>query len=218
MGDTYTMETIRSQNSYNRNLSESTNPYYFSGPFSGILAAPAAHHFIINFMSNHSADQPSGYLDKANLKTFYGISGPDDALVWNAGQEQIPQNWYRRPSSNPYDLKSALADIAINAAEYPGTIQIGGNTGTVNSYVGVDLANLTGGTYNADTLLEGNNLGCFAFQVRFSEYLFLILQIKEVETMFKKCIRSAARYVLAESRIILYFLSSNYSKYTQLPF
>lgn len=36
---------------------------------------------------------------------------------------------------------------------------IGGNTGTVNSFTGVDLGDTTGGVYNAQTLFEGNNLG-----------------------------------------------------------
>jgi hypothetical protein len=34
----------------------------------------------------------------------------------------------------------------------------------VNSFTGVDVGNLTGGVYNAQTLLQGNNLACFAFQ------------------------------------------------------
>jgi hypothetical protein len=42
---------------------------------------------------------------------------------------------------------------------------IGGNTGTVNSFTGVDVADLTGGLLNAATLLEGNNLLCLAFEV-----------------------------------------------------
>lgn len=42
---------------------------------------------------------------------------------------------------------------------------IGGNTGTVNSFTGVDIANLTGGVINAATLLEGNNLLCLVFEV-----------------------------------------------------
>ena len=46
-----------------------------------------------------------------------------------------------------------------------GTDSIGGNTGTVNSFTGVDLGNLTGGVYNAANLLEGNNLMCFALEV-----------------------------------------------------
>jgi len=41
---------------------------------------------------------------------------------------------------------------------------IGGNTGKPNTFTGVNIADLTGGVFNAATLLEGNNLMCFAFQ------------------------------------------------------
>lgn len=41
---------------------------------------------------------------------------------------------------------------------------MGGNTGETNSFVGVNPSDLTGGVYNADNLLEGNNLFCFAVQ------------------------------------------------------
>lgn len=34
----------------------------------------------------------------------------------------------------------------------------------MNTFAGVDVANLTGGVYNSASLLEGNNLGCFIFQ------------------------------------------------------
>jgi hypothetical protein len=42
---------------------------------------------------------------------------------------------------------------------------IGGNTGTVNSFTGVNLADVTGGVLNVTTLLEGNNLLCLVFEV-----------------------------------------------------
>lgn len=42
---------------------------------------------------------------------------------------------------------------------------IGGNTGTVNSFTGLDLSDLTGGVLNATTLLEDNNLLCFIFEI-----------------------------------------------------
>lgn len=41
---------------------------------------------------------------------------------------------------------------------------MGGNTGKVDTFTGVDLTNLTGGVYNAQTLLQGNNLACFGLQ------------------------------------------------------
>jgi hypothetical protein len=140
------------------------NPYYFNGAFSGLLVVPAAHDFIINFMSNHSAEEPSGYLDGYNLKSFFGITGEPGSFVWNAGTEQIPQNWYRRPSTNPYTSEAAVLDVLGAYAKYPETLKLGGNMGTVNSFAGVDIGDLTGGVYNSETLLEGNNFGCFVFQ------------------------------------------------------
>lgn len=43
-------------------------------------------------------------------------------------------------------------------------MEFGGNTGTVNSFTGLNVGDLTGGVYNAQTLLKGNNAACFAFQ------------------------------------------------------
>jgi hypothetical protein len=34
----------------------------------------------------------------------------------------------------------------------------------VNSFTGANLGDITGGVYNAQTLLQGNNALCFAFQ------------------------------------------------------
>jgi hypothetical protein len=133
LGDTYTLDSLHEQNLYNQQISKSTNPYYFSVPFSGVLVAPAAHNFIINFMSNHSADQPDGYLEKSQLKAVFGISGPDNQLRWNKGQEKIPQDWYRRPTTNPYTVEAAILDVMIGVQMYPPTFKVGGNTGTVNS-------------------------------------------------------------------------------------
>lgn len=115
-------------------------------------------------MSNHSADNKNGVLTRDVLKSFFAISGPDNAHVYNAGQERIPLNWYRRPTSNPYGAKEAVADVAILAVKYPDIVSIGGNTGTVNSFVGVNPGDISGGVYTATNLLQGNNLGCFALQ------------------------------------------------------
>lgn len=42
---------------------------------------------------------------------------------------------------------------------------LGGNTGSVNSFVGLDLSDVTGGVLNSTNLLENNNLLCFVFEV-----------------------------------------------------
>jgi hypothetical protein len=42
---------------------------------------------------------------------------------------------------------------------------IGGNTGTVNSFSGLDMEDITSGVLNASTLLENNNLICFVLEL-----------------------------------------------------
>lgn len=115
-------------------------------------------------MSNHSAERKNGFLTTEVFKSFFAISGTPGNLVWNPGKERIPDNWYRRPSNNPYDAARAAADVAILATRYPSVVRFGGNTGTVNSFTGVNVGDITGGVYNAQTLLQGNNALCFAFQ------------------------------------------------------
>ena len=44
-------------------------------------------------MSNHSAEEPSGYLDGYNFKSFFGITGNPGSFKWQRGQERIPDNW-----------------------------------------------------------------------------------------------------------------------------
>jgi hypothetical protein len=45
----------------------------------------------------------------------------------------------------------------------PERLAVGGNMGTVNSFAGVDLSDLTGGVYNSQSLAQGNNALCFAY-------------------------------------------------------
>lgn len=164
-GTEYTFASLQDQFAYNQNLSETTNPYFFSGAFSGLIVAPAAHYFIINFMSNHSAEQPNGYLDQNTLKQFFAVTGEPGNFTWLPGQERIPENWYRRSTADPYDIPRAVADVLTGYKNTPSTFKIGGNTGEVNSFLGVDPGDLTSNVYSAETLFEGNNFACFAFQV-----------------------------------------------------
>ena len=146
------------------------NPYFFYGPFSGIEVSQAAFTFISAFMSNHSAEYPNGFLSRDVIKSFMAITETggtgvgDGVLAWNPGTERIPDNWYRRTSTNPYTIPAFQADILRIAAYDPRILGVGGNLGTVNSYAGVDLLNLTGGVYNLQNLAEGNNAICFGKQ------------------------------------------------------
>lgn len=85
-------------------------------------------------------------------------------LTFHTSLLGIPSNWYRRAQEYPYEITYFLADLLNAALLHPKFLSIGGNTGTVNSFTGVDVANLTGGIFNSASLLEGNNLACFVFQ------------------------------------------------------
>ena len=123
-------------------------------------------------MSNHSVDQPGGYLSTDVLKSFFAITGTGNGAsgdnpgdyVHHSGMERIPENWYRRPSSSQYSLVDVFLDLLAGAQQYPDTLRIGGNTGTTNSFTGVDVGDLSGGVFNGASLLQGNNLACFAFR------------------------------------------------------
>ena len=140
------------------------NPYFFNAPFSGVLVQPAAYTFIYRFFANHSAASPAGVLNQDVLKSFFGVTGTSGSFVYTPGTEQIPANWYRRSTTDEYTIQFFNLDLLAAAETYPQFLDIGGNTGTVNSFAGVDVANLTNGVYNLQTLTQGNNLQCFAFQ------------------------------------------------------
>ncbi|KAK0103058.1 hypothetical protein ONS95_000765 [Cadophora gregata] len=163
MGEEYTLDMAAAQSDYVTRWSILNNPYYFSAPFAG-LVAPAAHDFVINFMSNRSAENPGGVLTREVLKSFFAVTGEPGSFVHNRGQERIPENWYKRPAANAYNIPEVVNDVLINNAMYPGIVRFGGNTGTVNSFVGVDITDFTGGVFHLADLAEGNNGACFLLQ------------------------------------------------------
>ncbi|KAJ3739986.1 Chloroperoxidase [Lentinula detonsa] len=140
------------------------NQYFFNGPITGVLVQPAAYQFIFRFMANKSQEYPEGRLDREVLKSFFSITGPEDDLVYTPGQERIPDNWYKRAIGDEYGLVSLLLETTSIGIAHPEFLSVGGNTGEVDTFTGVDFADLTGGVFNATTLLEGNNLGCFLLQ------------------------------------------------------
>ncbi|KAL1795540.1 hypothetical protein ACET3X_005764 [Alternaria dauci] len=137
---------------------------FFNGPFSGILVQPAAYAFIFRFMANHTAENPTGVLPHDVIQSWFGIQGTNGNYNAVQGGERILENWYRRALEYPYDTPYFLADVVNAARLHPKFLDIGGNTGTPNSFVGVDVADLSGGVFNSASLLEGNNLGCFVYQ------------------------------------------------------
>ncbi|KAK5130761.1 hypothetical protein LTR08_001706 [Meristemomyces frigidus] len=120
--------------------SVASNPYFFYGP-TLLIVGP----------------------DEVLLKSFFGVTGSGSSMSYSYGHERIPDNWYKTASD--YTLVDLNLDLVSWITSHPELADIGGNTGTVNSFTGVDLDNLTSGVLNAATLLEDNNLICFALNV-----------------------------------------------------
>lgn len=88
-------------------------------------------------MSNHSAEEPSGYFDGAMFKTFFAITGDSPSnFKWLPGQERIPDNWYRRTNTNSYSIAGVFGDLGAQFLAYPSSFVLGGNTHGVNTFAG----------------------------------------------------------------------------------
>ncbi|KAI2486712.1 oxidase [Pyrenophora tritici-repentis] len=144
--------------------SVATNGRYWAGPVTHFAINTATYLFTYHFFANHSAKYPEGYLNGETLKSFEGVTGSPGSFKWASGRERIPENWYRRAFGNDYGIAEFTLDAVGALKALPYMAVVGGNTGKPNTFTGVNIADLTGGVFNAETLLEGNNLMCFAFQ------------------------------------------------------
>lgn len=119
-------------------------------------------------MSNHSEEYPDGILDKETLKQFFSITEEEDGtLTYKKGHERIPENWYRRPKGALYGYSpvSFATDLLAMAEIVPSVVSVGGNTGTVNSFTGIDLGDITGGAYGVGDLADPTKFSCFFYQL-----------------------------------------------------
>lgn len=115
-------------------------------------------------MANHTAENPEGKLNGDILKSFYSVTGEDGNFEWTPGHERIPDNWYTRNSADTYTIPYLSLDGLSQSTRHLKFFSVGGNTGTTDSFFGVNPANLTGSVYTLDNLLEGNNLFCYGLQ------------------------------------------------------
>ncbi|KKY32948.1 putative oxidase [Diaporthe ampelina] len=145
--------------------SVANNPYFWNGPVTNILMRPVGYVLANDILANHTDDNPDETTSKHVLRSFYGVTeDPDDgSLSHNPGHERIPENWF--PRQTPYSILDFNAAEAALLLRQPELLSVGGNTGEVNSFAGIDLGDLTGGVFSAANLLEGNNLVCFALEV-----------------------------------------------------
>ncbi|KAH7014282.1 Chloroperoxidase [Microdochium trichocladiopsis] len=145
--------------------SKATNPLFYYGPYTGLIVRNAGFLFGIRLLSNHTDEYPlGGHMDRETFKSLWGVTTlPDGTLKYNKGWERIPANWYRTRSD--YGFVELNLDLLSWIAKHPELASIGGNMGTTNSFTPVDLANLSGGVFNVDTMLQGNNLMCFTLEI-----------------------------------------------------
>jgi len=158
---------VMAEHSYNRKLhSIATNPNYFAPPYAGIAFTFGAHMFAFELLANHSASEPRGFLTPEVFESFFSYTrDSNNELVYTYGHERIPDNWYRRANDDPWTLADILLSTAQQCLAYPTNCQVGGNTGTVNSFSGVDLGDISGGLVNAvEDLQDPAKLGCFISQ------------------------------------------------------
>jgi hypothetical protein len=92
-GGVVTLESLTEFRSHRFDTQKATNPYFFNGPFSGVLVQPAAYTFIFRFMANHSAENPIGVLPYDVVQSWFGVQGSNGNYNAVQGSERIPENW-----------------------------------------------------------------------------------------------------------------------------
>jgi hypothetical protein len=158
------MEDIGDRAASRLEESIATNPQFYYGPYTGLIVRNAGFLFGARLLSNHTDEHPQGgFMDKETFKSMWGVTtNKDGTLKYNKGHERIPENWYRYRGQ--YTLVELNLDLIAWCSKHPILLNIGGNLGKVDSFAAVDLTNLTGGVINAASLLEKNNLVCFALE------------------------------------------------------
>ncbi|KAF7298486.1 Cloroperoxidase [Mycena kentingensis (nom. inval.)] len=162
------------------------NPYFFYGPIqmvSGLLRPLLELKYRLqlvtcittlipaNLFSNHSAEFPDGYVSPDVLLSFYGARRtPSGTIVYTRGSERIPDLFYRRPD-DWNEVTVLTPQMLYMWTTYPETLIVGGNTGTRNSFIPLDMHAFTRGAYGLDDLLKGHNAMCFLLQA--AQTLFL---------------------------------------------
>lgn len=107
-----------------------------------------------------------GILTPANLMSFFSYTYLADGktLNYTYGHERIPADWYKRAVLDPWTMPDILVAVGQQCAAYPGTCAIGGNTGTVNSFAGIDVGDISSGLFNTSVYQDPEALGCFLSQ------------------------------------------------------
>jgi hypothetical protein len=113
--DPFTMDIMAKFAAQRFDESVATNPWFYYGPYTGVVARNAAYLFSARLLANHSTAHPDGILSQYLccptrssehpilltpilahdiIKSFWAVEGNGEAsFVYKQGWEQIPQNW-----------------------------------------------------------------------------------------------------------------------------
>jgi hypothetical protein len=165
-GGNITPRVLAEHSNNRKKHSIATNPFYFSPAYAGVAFTFGAHMFAYSLLANHSATEPRGFLTQEVFMDFFSYKRDDSgALSYKYGYERIPDNWYKRHPLDPWTLADIAVSTAQQCAAYPSNCQVGGNTGTVNSFSGVDAGDITGGLIQTfEDLSDPAKTGCFIAQ------------------------------------------------------
>lgn len=105
-GGVVTLDSLTSFRSQRFDTQIKNNPYFFNGPFSGVLVQPAAYTFIYRFMANHSAEDPAGRLSYETIQSWFGVEGSNKNYNAVQGNERIPDNWVSLHRDRPVAIRS----------------------------------------------------------------------------------------------------------------
>ncbi|KAF7597427.1 hypothetical protein BBP40_003674 [Aspergillus hancockii] len=153
MDGTFSMDLMAERAKIRMDQTKQTNPEFYYGPVTGLIARNAGYLFPARLFRNHSQENPEGVLTKEIVRNFFSIYGEEGSFTYREGWERIPENWYKTPVD--YGLVQLNLDTLDWLQMYP----------ELGSFTGIDLSDATGGVFNLTTLLEGNNLLCFVFEV-----------------------------------------------------
>jgi hypothetical protein len=162
-----TPKVLAAHQNARKEFSIANNPNYFSPAFAGVAFTPAAHHFVFALMATKSAEHPEGYMSPEDLMSWFSYTGdPNGDLTYKYGYERIPgASFYKRHPLQQWTLEDIVAAVAQQVAAYPKTSGVGGNTGKVNSFAGIDVGDLSGGAFTSfSQLSDPEKLGCFIQQ------------------------------------------------------
>ncbi|PWN32429.1 uncharacterized protein FA14DRAFT_73355 [Meira miltonrushii] len=172
--DVYSAELMLQHKANRWHESVATNPFFFQSAFGGLVVTTAAERFVAEFAANNTVDDKGYnriYLDEPNLLAFFGVEKDSNGeLHYTPGHERLLPSWKRRPLAATFGLDDIVLTL-LNAANVdPSLLSLGGNTGKVNSFAGVDAGDITGGAiHTTDLLNDPQALACFLFQAGIEE-------------------------------------------------